>query len=57
MQMRCLFIDRQIRIYDTSYGRFKKFNSLHALDVGWSVLDTAFRYSMNGLMTLDKVSY
>lgn len=34
--------DRQIRIYDTSYGRFKKFNSLHALDVGWSVLDTAF---------------
>lgn len=34
--------DRQIRIYDTSKGRFRKFNTIHALDVGWSILDTCF---------------
>ena len=37
--------DRIIRIYDTRQGNFKQFNSIQALDVGWSVLDTAFRLS------------
>jgi hypothetical protein len=36
------FIDRSIRIYDTSKGRFKEFKRILARDVGWSVLDTAF---------------
>lgn len=34
--------DQVIRMYDCRYGRFHKFKSIKARDVGWSVLDVAF---------------
>ncbi|XP_016061344.1 PREDICTED: DDB1- and CUL4-associated factor 11 isoform X3 [Miniopterus natalensis] len=34
--------DQTIRLYDCRYGRFHKFKSIKARDVGWSVLDVAF---------------
>ncbi len=37
------FLDQCLRIYDTSDGKFKLMKTIHAKDVGWSVLDTAFR--------------
>jgi WD repeat-containing protein 23 len=36
------FPDRNIRVYDTSYGNFKLRKEIVARDVGWSVLDVAF---------------
>lgn len=35
-------VDRQLRLYDTSNGRFKLLKTIEARDVGWSILDTAF---------------
>lgn len=34
--------DQNVRIYDTENGKFDKFRTIRARDVGWSVLDTAF---------------
>nr|XP_033780547.1 DDB1- and CUL4-associated factor 11 isoform X1 [Geotrypetes seraphini] len=34
--------DQNIRLYDCQSGRFKKFRTVKAHDVGWSVLDVAF---------------
>nr|XP_056719265.1 DDB1- and CUL4-associated factor 11 [Euleptes europaea] len=34
--------DQTIRLYNCSYGAFRKFKSIKARDVGWSVLDVAF---------------
>lgn len=34
--------DQRIRLYDCTYGAFRKFRSVKARDVGWSVLDVAF---------------
>lgn len=34
--------DQNVRIYNTDNGRFDKFKTIRARDVGWSVLDTAF---------------
>ncbi|XP_070537289.1 DDB1- and CUL4-associated factor 11-like [Ptychodera flava] len=34
--------DQRIRLYDTSKGQFRLFKTIHARDVGWSILDTAF---------------
>ncbi|XP_053218783.1 DDB1- and CUL4-associated factor 11 isoform X2 [Podarcis raffonei] len=34
--------DQTIRLYDCTYGGFRKFRSIKARDVGWSVLDVAF---------------
>lgn len=34
--------DQYIRLYDCRYGRFKKFKTVKARDVGWSILDVAF---------------
>ncbi|XP_061444574.1 DDB1- and CUL4-associated factor 11 isoform X2 [Rhineura floridana] len=34
--------DQTIRLYDCTYGAFRKFRSIKARDVGWSVLDVAF---------------
>lgn len=34
--------DQTIRLYDCRYGGFRKFRSIRARDVGWSVLDVAF---------------
>ncbi|XP_040210519.1 DDB1- and CUL4-associated factor 11 isoform X2 [Rana temporaria] len=34
--------DQNIRLYDCRYGAFKKFRTVRARDVGWSVLDVAF---------------
>ncbi|XP_073067555.1 DDB1- and CUL4-associated factor 11 isoform X1 [Manis javanica] len=34
--------DQTIRLYDCRFGRFHKFKSIKARDVGWSVLDVAF---------------
>jgi hypothetical protein len=48
--MLCLYgfsfvvLDQNIRIYDTTEDRFELMKSIRAKDVGWSVLDTAFRY-------------
>lgn len=35
--------DNYIRIYDTKNNEFRLLKSIRAKDVGWSVLDTAFR--------------
>ena len=35
--------DRTIRLYNTTCGNFKKFKTIVAQNVGWSVLDVAFR--------------
>jgi len=42
--------DRQVRVYDTTCGKFKQMKSIHARDVGWSVLDTAFSPDENYLI-------
>ncbi|XP_053553072.1 DDB1- and CUL4-associated factor 11-like, partial [Bombina bombina] len=34
--------DQNIRLYDCRHGSFKKFRTVKARDVGWSVLDLAF---------------
>ena len=34
--------DQNVRIYNTEMGKFDKFKTIRARDVGWSVLDTAF---------------
>ncbi|KAG8455398.1 hypothetical protein GDO86_001550 [Hymenochirus boettgeri] len=34
--------DQNIRLYDCRHGSFKKFRTVQARDVGWSVLDVAF---------------
>ncbi|XP_025048596.1 LOW QUALITY PROTEIN: DDB1- and CUL4-associated factor 11 [Alligator sinensis] len=34
--------DQTIRLYDCRYGAFRKFRSIKARDVGWSILDVAF---------------
>ncbi|XP_039354222.1 DDB1- and CUL4-associated factor 11 [Mauremys reevesii] len=34
--------DQTIRLYDCRYGGFRKFKSIRARDVGWSVLDVTF---------------
>ncbi|XP_068098555.1 DDB1- and CUL4-associated factor 11 isoform X1 [Hyperolius riggenbachi] len=34
--------DQNIRLYNCRYGAFKKFRTVRARDVGWSVLDVAF---------------
>ncbi|XP_063310976.1 DDB1- and CUL4-associated factor 11 isoform X1 [Pelobates fuscus] len=34
--------DQNIRLYDCRHGAFKKFRTVKARDVGWSVLDVAF---------------
>uniref|UniRef100_A0A8D2LLZ2 DDB1- and CUL4-associated factor 11 n=1 Tax=Varanus komodoensis TaxID=61221 RepID=A0A8D2LLZ2_VARKO len=34
--------DQRIRLYDCTYGAFRKFRSIKARDVGWSILDVAF---------------
>ncbi|XP_053117960.1 DDB1- and CUL4-associated factor 11 isoform X2 [Hemicordylus capensis] len=34
--------DQTIHLYDCAYGAFRKFRSIKARDVGWSVLDVAF---------------
>ena len=35
--------DQYLRLYDVTKGRFKKFREIRARDVGWSIVDTAFR--------------
>ncbi|XP_067389182.1 DDB1- and CUL4-associated factor 11 isoform X1 [Emydura macquarii macquarii] len=35
-------VDQTIRLYDCRYGGFRKFKSVQARDVGWSVLDVTF---------------
>lgn len=35
--------DQFIRVYDTRKDNFKLIKTIKARDVGWSVLDTAFR--------------
>ena len=47
--------DQTLRVYDTTDGKFKKFKEIKARDVGWSILDTAFRYYI-GVVTLQKQS-
>lgn len=37
-----LFIDQNIRLYDTSRGRFALKKTVKARDVGWSILDVCF---------------
>ncbi|XP_028933736.1 DDB1- and CUL4-associated factor 11 isoform X1 [Ornithorhynchus anatinus] len=42
--------DQTIRLYDCRYGRFRKFKSIKARDVGWSVLDVAFTPDGNNFL-------
>lgn len=37
-----VFIDQNIRLYDTSRGRFALKKTVKARDVGWSILDVCF---------------
>ena len=37
--------DQHIRLYDTTLGQFKEFRNIVARDVGWSVIDTDYRYT------------
>ncbi len=37
-----VFIDQNIRLYDTSRGRFTLKKTVKARDVGWSILDVCF---------------
>lgn len=37
-----VFPDQQIRIYKPGRGVYKLFRSIHARDVGWSIIDVAF---------------
>ena len=41
--------DQYIRIYDTTNEQFRLFKAIRARDVGWSVLDTAFRYVLTSV--------
>eukprot|EP00794_Sanderia_malayensis_P019186 gene19186-21108_t len=34
--------DQHIRLFDTTNGGFKLFRDIHAKDVGWSIVDTAY---------------
>ena len=44
----CFFAtDAHIRIYNTANGNFKLMKRIRAKDVGWSVVDTAFRLVFN----------
>ena len=45
--MRMLLTDHFMRVYDTSKGQFRKVKMVQARDVGWSVVDTCFRYDFN----------
>jgi WD repeat-containing protein 23 len=36
------YVDRNLRLYHTTEGKFELFKTIQARDVGWSVLDTAF---------------
>ena len=38
--------DQNIRLYDTTHGQFKEFRNIVARDVGWSIIDTDFRFEM-----------
>ena len=38
------FVDQHIRLYDTTNGQFKEFRNITARDVGWSIIDTDYRY-------------
>lgn len=38
------FADQHIRLYDTTHGKFKEFRDITARDVGWSIIDTDYRY-------------
>ncbi|XP_013410755.1 DDB1- and CUL4-associated factor 11 isoform X2 [Lingula anatina] len=42
--------DQNIRIFDTSWGKFTLMKSVRARDVGWSVVDTAFSPDGNYLI-------
>ena len=44
MNVHCvsLNVDRNLRLYSTTDGKFEPFKTIQARDVGWSVLDTAF---------------
>ncbi|XP_074644876.1 DDB1- and CUL4-associated factor 11-like [Tubulanus polymorphus] len=42
--------DRNIRLYDSTNGQFKLFNTIRARDVGWSILDVAFSPDGNYLI-------
>ena len=35
--------DNCIYLYDTAGRKFKRYKTIHARDVGWSILDTALR--------------
>ncbi len=35
--------DQHVRVYDTTKGHCNQIRSIRARDVGWSVLDVAFR--------------
>lgn len=37
-----IFLDRQIRLYQSGNGSYKFFNKINARDVGWSIIDVAF---------------
>lgn len=37
-----VFLDRQIRLYKSNDNGYKLINSIHARDVGWSIIDVAF---------------
>ena len=41
--LKCLIADQYIRVYDTTNDGFRHIKSIQARDVGWSILDTAFR--------------
>lgn len=46
--LKCTFsfvsIDCHIKLYDTTGGYLKEFQDVVALNVGWSIIDTAYRY-------------
>ena len=37
------FADNCLYLYDTTGRNFKRYKSVHARDVGWSILDTTIR--------------
>ena len=51
----CL-LDQHIRLYETSNGRFTLFRDIVARDVGWSVVDTAYRRVLNFAKSFKSVS-
>ena len=44
MIKKIVVLDAHIRIYNTKNGNFKLMKRIRAKDVGWSVVDTAFRF-------------